>query len=338
RSIGGKIAGAEFFNEPTFASMGGAPKGYDAAAYGRDFKLFRDFLRKEAPETKLLGPDSVGEGRPLTQQVGSVKLIRSEDMLAAEGPGLDVFAYHFYGGVSQRCGGGLGPKGVTEKNAVEHGLSAEWLKATGDDASFYAGLRDKFEPGKPLWLTETAETACGGNPWASSFLDSFRYLNQLGLLAQRGVQVVMHNTLAASDYGLVDEATLAPRPNYWAALLWRRLMGTRVLDAPAPAAPNLYIYAHCLRGQRGGVALLALNANRNEARAIELPRSSERYTLTTADLAGTAVELNGAALALTADGILPAITGARTEAGSQTLAPASITFFAIPGAKNAACR
>jgi len=26
----------------------------------------------------------------------------------------------------------------------------------------------------------------------------------------------MHNTLAASDYGLLDEKTLMPRPNYWA--------------------------------------------------------------------------------------------------------------------------
>jgi len=32
KSIGGSIAAAEYFNEPTFAAMGGAPKGYDAAA------------------------------------------------------------------------------------------------------------------------------------------------------------------------------------------------------------------------------------------------------------------------------------------------------------------
>ena len=43
KSIGGNIAAAEFMNEPTFAAMGGAPKGYDAAAYGRDFAVFRRF-------------------------------------------------------------------------------------------------------------------------------------------------------------------------------------------------------------------------------------------------------------------------------------------------------
>jgi hypothetical protein len=41
----------------------------------------------------------------------------------------------------------------------------------------------------------------------------------MGRLAQRGVSVIFHNTLAASDYGLIDQQTLEPRPDYWAALL-----------------------------------------------------------------------------------------------------------------------
>lgn len=35
----------------------------------------------------------------------------------------------------------------------------------------------------------------------------------------RGVKDIMHNTLAASDYGLLDQNTVQPRPNYWVALL-----------------------------------------------------------------------------------------------------------------------
>ena len=34
----------------------------------------------------------------------------------------------------------------------------------------------------------------------------------------------MHNTLAASDYALIDQDTMQPRPNYWAAVLWQRTM------------------------------------------------------------------------------------------------------------------
>ena len=55
KANGGTIAAVEYMNEPTLASMGGAPKGYDAAAYGRDFRVFDAFMRKEYPETKILG-------------------------------------------------------------------------------------------------------------------------------------------------------------------------------------------------------------------------------------------------------------------------------------------
>jgi hypothetical protein len=42
------------------------------------------------------------------------------------------------------------------------------------------------------------------------FLDTFRYLDQLGRLARQEVDVVMHNTLVASDYGLLDDRDFAP--------------------------------------------------------------------------------------------------------------------------------
>ena len=60
-SVGGRIAAAEFMNEPTFAAMGGAPAGYDAAAYGRDFKVFHAFAKQAAAGMLILGPGSVGE-------------------------------------------------------------------------------------------------------------------------------------------------------------------------------------------------------------------------------------------------------------------------------------
>ena len=61
RLLGGTIAAAEFMNEPTLAVLGGAPKGYDAEAYGKDFRVFHVFARDKAPEMLILGPGSVGE-------------------------------------------------------------------------------------------------------------------------------------------------------------------------------------------------------------------------------------------------------------------------------------
>ncbi|HEX7730521.1 MAG TPA: hypothetical protein VF392_15945 [Terracidiphilus sp.] len=333
RSIDGSIAAAELFNEPTFASMGGAPKGYDAAAYAHDFQAFRAFIRTAAPSLKILGPSGVGESGALGAMAG-IKLVRSDDILRLEGPGLDAFSYHFYGGVSQRCA----MMGAASLATPENALGNAWLSRTLGDEAFYAKLRDQFAPGKPIWLTETGETACGGNPWASDFIDSFRYLNQLGALAKRGVQVVMHNTLDASDYALVDETTLAPRPNYWSAVLWRRLMGNTVLDAGAPSSPALHLYAHCMRGTSGGVALLAINADRAHAYNIVLPGASRRYTLTSSDLLSSTVMLNGVELKLTPAGDLPPLAAVAQKPGAISLARESITFFAIPGAHNKACR
>jgi heparanase 1 len=335
RAIGGTIAAAEFMNEPTFATAAGVPAGYDGAAYGRDFAVFQRFFRKEEPHALLLGPGSVGEGLDLVP----MKLLPSKDLLADMGPNpVDVFSYHFYGGVSSRCAQGPAAKSGTTPAAA---LSEDWLSRTDTVEAFYQKLRDEYAPGKPMWVTETGQTACGGDRWASTFLDSFRYLDQMGSLARRGVKVILHNTLAASDYALIDERTLTPRPNYWAALLWHKTMGTTVLDATsgngaAPAA-TVHLYAQCMKGHAGGVTMLALNLDRKDAATLDLPERSERYTLTSADLLSHSVALNGVEMKLTADGDVPDPDGVLQGKGAVMLPAASITFLTMPEAHNAAC-
>ena len=330
RSVGGEIAAAEYMNEPTLASMGGAPKGYDVAAYARDVKVFAPYLKKATPQTIFLGPGGVGEGG--TFPLPSEGTLPSKDILAATGPVFDAFSYHFYGAASARCGKVM-PTAMTTQAAA---LSTEWLTATDKIETFYGGLRDQYLPGKSLWVTETADAACGGNQWASTFTDSFRYLNQLGTLAQRGVQVVIHNTLDSSDYGLLNENDFKPRPNFWAAVLWRRLMGTTVLQPGASPSPDLHLYAHCLRGVPGGVALLAINAS-SLPQTLDIPKASQRYTLSAQQLDSRSVQLNGRVLELQSDDTLPAMNGAKAPSGKMTLESQSITFLAVPEAGNEAC-
>lgn len=332
KSIGGTIAAAEFMNEPTFASLGGAPKGYDAAAYAKDFAVFKKFAAADAAGMIVLGPGGVMEGS--AQLPSFMHAVTSEDILKATGPVFDAYSYHSYGAVSSRCAG----PGMSAGTSIDAALSEEWLARAGKIEGYYAGIRDRLIPGKAIWLTETAQAACGGDRWASTFLDSFRYLDQLASLARRGVQVQMHNTLSASDYGLLDEKTYEPRPDYWAALLWRRLMGTTVLDAGQPPAVSLHLYAQCLRGKPGGVTLLAINADKTEAQTIAIPTGAERYSMTAADLLSSTVELNGSELRLGTGDRLPNMKGVATHAGQVTFAPASITFLALPKADNASCR
>ena len=333
-SAGGRIAAAEFMNEPTFAGVGGAPKGYAGKDFGQDFHVWLPFIRKAAPGMIVLGPGSVGESDNKSQELGAgfPGFINSNDLLTAAGPGVDAFSYHFYGTASKRCGQ-MGMALATPGTA----LSEEWLSRTDAALSFYRKLRDQYEPGKPLWLTETGETACGGNPWASTYIDTFRYLDQLGRLAKAGVKVVIHNTLAASDYALLDENTFAPRPNYWAALLWRRLMGATVLDSGIPLQQGLHVYAHCLRDKPGGVALLVIQNDPTASHTLSLPRASERYTLSAAELESRTVMLNGTELKLTGNDELPQFKSVHTAAGSITFAPATISFLAIPTAGNSTC-
>jgi hypothetical protein len=156
-------------------------------------------------------------------------------------------------------------------------------------------------------------------------------------MAKAGVQVVMHNTLAASDYGLLDEKTFRPRPNYWGALLWHRLMGTIVLDANAVAAPDLHLYAHCHPGMRGAVSVLAINASRQAQSTLTLSHPVESYTLHATWLQDATVQLNGKTLALSADDELPRLEPRATPAGAIRLAPATITFLVFPAAANRAC-
>lgn len=334
RRAGGSVAAAELMNEPTLAAIGGAPAGYDAAAYGRDFRAFLAFARRTAPELAILGPGSVGETDGGWGAGDALPgFLRTRALLAASGRGVDAFSYHHYGAISRRAAA-LGVLQTTRDDA----LSEAWLARTEETLSFYERLRDELEPGVPLWLTETADAACGGNPWASTFADTFRYLDQLGRLARRGVQVVAHNTLAASDYGLLDERTLAPRPSYWGALLWRRLMGTAVLDPGVPIQHGLHVFAHSLRGTRGGVALLVINNDEVAARSLAVPVPSERYTLSATDPWAGTVLLNGATLQARADGALPELAGVPTVAGVVTFAPRTITFLALPRAENGAAR
>ena len=324
RSLHASIAAAEFMNEPNLAAQNGAPAGYDAKSYARDFKVFRAFMRGTSPTTLIVGPGSPGE-----TSASAASGVSTSALLGAGVRGVDVFSYHHYATLSQRCGGSDRPEGI---------LSDKWLARTDRALAFYRALRNKFEPEKPIWLTETADAACGGNPWDATFVDSFRYLDQLGRLAKAGVQVVMHNTLSGSDYGLLDEQTFDPRPNYWAALLWHRLMGRIVLDPDMPTRAGLHTYAHCHPEVRGGVSVLVINTSRDASRTLELPIASERYTLQASDLQSKTVELNDKPLALDDNDALPSIAGTPTPSGVITFRHATITFLAMPKAANRACR
>ena len=157
----------------------------------------------------------------------------------------------------------------------------------------------------------------------------------MGLLAQKGVQVVMHNTLATSDYALIERDTMTPRPNYWAAVLWKRTMGQTVLSSPKSPSADVRVYAHCLAGQKGGVGLTVLNTGTTK-QPLAVGQNAQSWVMTGQPLDTKQVLVNGKAPTLTDKGDLAGLDGTAVK-GELSVPAQSIAFVAVKDAGNKVC-
>lgn len=313
------VAGVEFMNEPDLAPMHGAPPGYTADDYRRDLAIFVAMLREVAPEALVIGPGAAMARLP--KGVSSpFPNIPIDDLMTGPAAPPDVFSYHFYNGLSER-GGGM------HHTPADQVLTEEYLSRTEKALDGFVEVRDEYAPGAPIWLTETADAAFGGSTWAPTWLDVPRYVDQLGRLARRGVECVMHNTLCASDYGMLDSRTHEPRAKYWAAWMWARFMGTEVFDPEMPLREGLHVHAHSRRDGEGH-ALAVVNNSRTDTTVLRLPQGSVAYVLTGPDLRGLTVECNGRPLSMTDDRTLPEVVG-KTVENVLDLPPVSVTFMTL---------
>ena len=139
----------------------------------------------------------------------------------------------------------------------------------------------------------------------------------------------MDNTLARSEYALLDNDTHDPRPNYWAALLWNRLMGIKVFDTGV-TTEGVDVFIHSLKNNSKGITVLILNPKDSEY-SIEIPAKAEKYLLTAEaeSLQTKTVRLNGQVLKLNLDRTLPSINGQKIKAGEVQLPPHSILFLSF---------
>jgi hypothetical protein len=113
---------------------------------------------------------------------------------------------------------------------------------------------------------------CGGEPGISdTHVDGLWWLDLLGLIAQRGQRVIIRQTLCDSHYALIDDLTLEPNPDYWGSVLWKHLMGTKVLQVNG-SRDSAYIcaYVHCLKDKRGSIVVLLLKVSETQKAEIIL--------------------------------------------------------------------
>ena len=179
-----------------------------------------------------------------------------------------------------------------------------------------------------MWVTESGDAGGGGDTWASTYLDVLRTLNELGDFASVTDGVIFHNTLASSDYGFLKHGTFEPRPNYFAALLWNRLMGHTVYASGEQIREGAHVYCHSRKDGKEGRAYLIIN-NSAEATKVELPGEAQAYVLGgNGDLRSRVMYLNGKALTLGENDELPALDG-ETVSGTVELPAYCCAFYIL---------
>lgn len=327
------IDAAEFMNEPNMMEMSGAPKGYTPQDYVRDQDIFNAWVRENYPKCLIVGPCSLGDGamgkvdsKSADAGIGSMmRIVTTDDLMNGSKVALDVFSYHYYNGVSERLASMM--PGAHWDGSEAH--TEAYLAAAPLNARAYAPIRDKYVPGGQMWVTESGDAGGGGNTWASTYLDVLRTLNELGSFATITDGVIFHNTLASSDYGFLKHGTFDPRPNYFAVLLWNKLMGTTVYDCANPNCEGAHLYCHSRKDGKEGFVYLAINNSLTDNTVVELPKEAEVYMLGAEFVRSSTMQLNGRQLHLADDFQLPAFVPEKRPQGELILPPTTCTFLVL---------
>ena len=328
------IEAVEFTNEPNMMEMTGFPKGYTPAHFRRDQDLFHKWVRENYPECLIVGPsdtdpeamkqgDEAGGGAGIAD---ALPYCTTAELMDGCTEKLDVFSYHYYNGVSERMAAVM-PSAFTPASGA---MSEPYLGMAVFCARCFAPYRDKYCPGGEMWVTESGDAGAGGHTWASTYLEVPRLLNELVDFATVTDGVIFHNTLASSDYGWLKHGSFEPRPSYFAALLWTRLMGQTVYASGEPIREGAHVYAHSRKDGKPGAAYLVINNSWTETTTVELPCEAQVYALTGKDgMRSLTMCLNGEELKLGENDALPALNGKNVSAGSLEVAPGSCVYIVV---------
>jgi hypothetical protein len=235
-----------------------------------------------------------------------------------------------------------------------------------------------------MWLTETNSVCDGGsNNLTNAYGNTPWLLNQLGAAGLRGVSMMGQQTLIGGDYGLLSGvgsraqdpgwvANVTARPNFFANLLHRRLIGTKLLAVtlapgtharasrvgppaaapPPPQTNTTAVFAYCAANQTqpGAVAVVLINFGVEAARyELGLDGPLEVYGLlgtgsalpeppTPEDIlalvTSPSVYLNGVGPLSVGSGLSPRVLPAGTAVGVPAL---GVAIVVAPQARAPAC-
>ncbi|XXG55647.1 hypothetical protein AAC387_Pa03g3267 [Persea americana] len=340
-SKGYKIDSWEFGNELSGNAVGAR---VEANQYARDMIVLKGLLtelyKNTSIQAKILGPGGFFDQKWFAE------------FLATTGPNVvDAVTHHVY-----NLGAGLNPE-LLYKMQDPHLLR--------NTAQIYKDIEHairSFGPWSSTWVSESGSAYNnGGRDVSQGFVNSFWYLDQLGMSSTHNHKVYCRQTLIGGNYGLLNTTTMMPTPDYYSALLFHRLMGKDVLTSTHNGPPSLRAYSHCSPGNKtgsNGITLLLINLSNSTSVDISIaadlnlyapmtmsmktkssvPREEYHLTLKDGNLKSTTMLLNGCPLQLTAAGDIPPLEPKLVDDSLPLIVgPSSIVFVTLKGFKAPAC-
>ena len=362
KAKGQDVVGWELGNEPGLSNKG-LPHPRDPAQLARDIGALRTELVREFGSVGggtraspwLLGPDTTKGKLDYASQV-----LRALSAAPGTAPVLDAVTWHHYylagAGSATQPADFSSAKYLNTFAQYAQGYVALWRNASANASAVQR---------PSLWLGETGG-AGGATATAKQVTGTVRglfwYADKLGTAAASGHSVVCRqewSELVKTNGPKAGGGLAFVAPDFWLALLWKRLVGSQVLQVLPAAAQtgNLRVYAHrataaatqqLLQQQRqqrhaprrAPAALIVINLS-NETSPLQLSidgaaanaSAADVYSLSApsgADVTARTVALNGQELSVAAGGALPALAPLHRPAGTPlTVAPASVTFFVL---------
>ncbi|KAM6089980.1 inactive heparanase-2 isoform 2-T2 [Theristicus caerulescens] len=242
-------------------------------------------------------------------------------------------------------------------------LKTRLLDTLSDQIRKIQKVVNTYAPGKKIWLEGVGATSAGGmNNLSDSYAAGFLWLNTLGLLASQGIDVVVRHSFLDHGHNHLVDQNFNPLPDYWLSLLYKRLIGPKVLAIhvaglqrkPRPGRvirDKLRIYAHCTSYHnhnyvRGSITLYIINLHRSRKK-IKLAgtlrdKIVHQYLLQPYGKDGLhskSVQLNGQPLAMVDDGTLPELKPRPLRAGrTLVIPPLTMSFYVVKNVNALACR
>ncbi|XP_035167697.1 inactive heparanase-2 isoform X2 [Oxyura jamaicensis] len=332
--------------------LGNEPNNYRAligrsvngSQLGKDYIQLRSLLQliRTYSRANLYGPNI---GRPRKNVIGLL-----EGFMKVAGSTVDAVTWqHYYidGRVAK----------------VTDFLKTRLLDTLSDQIRKIQKVVNTYTPGKKIWLEGIGATSAGGmNNLSDSYAAGFLWLNTLGLLASQGIDVVVRHSFLDHGHNHLVDQNFNPLPDYWLSLLYKRLIGPKVLAIhvaglqrkPRPGRvirDKLRIYAHCTSYHnhnyvRGSITLYIINLHRSRKK-IKLAgtlrdKIVHQYLLQPYGKDGLhskSVQLNGQPLAMVDDGTLPELKPRPLRAGrTLVIPPLTMSFYVVKNVNALACR